>query len=196
MNTSFFSSLKPALSSNQFSLTPFSTTYLKQVNSLLDVAFGTDRYNKSSYKLRENCQNIADLNYVIAHNKPNGITQIAATIAFWQMDISGKKALLLGPLAVHEDFQGQRLGQYLMVETIKKAIEKAKTNQWQFIILIGDLDYYAKIGFQRVPEGALDYPQPTDPKRILYLDIATNGLLSLMSQSTLPMQMNAHISKG
>lgn len=190
MNPIFLSSLTAALPSNQLSLAAFKPTYLEQVNGLLDAAFGADRRKKSSYKLRETCQDIPDLSHVILHNNPNKPNTIAATIAFWQMDVGGSKALLLGPLAVHDDFRGQGLGQYLMAATIAKAIDKAAASNWQFIILIGDLDYYAKIGFQRVPAGTLDYPQPTDPKRILYLDIASNGLQNLMLQTKLPMLLN------
>ena len=142
MNPILSSSLNSVIATNQLSLTSFKPLYVDQVSGLLDAAFGADRHNKSSYKLRETCQDIPELSQVVLHNDGDKPSIIAATIAFSQMQVGNAKALLLGPLAVDANFRGQGLGHYLMAATINQAIARdkvnAKADSWQFIILIGD----------------------------------------------------------
>lgn len=176
-----------ALSADQFSLIPYHQKFSTQVEQLLDAAFGVDRQQKSSYKLRETCQKIDDLSLILFDKDQ---TTLLASIAYWQLDIAGQKALLLGPLAVNPEYQGQGLGKYLMDETLKLAQKVAALRGWQFTILIGDLDYYQKSGFARVPLGAIDYPQPTDPKRVLFFEFEPNGLQKLIDNNSLPLRLN------
>lgn len=190
MNTTFFCSQNSAQATKQLSLMPYSASHADSVTQLLDRAFGVDRMQKSSYKLRETCQKIDDLCYILVQKLNNGDENILASIAYWALDVAGMPALLLGPLAVEPRCQGQGLGQRLMAETISLAAQQAQDKGWKFIILIGDLDYYAKIGFKRVPLGAIDYPQPTDLKRILYLEFNDGDLQKLMNDATLPLKLN------
>lgn len=178
------------LSVEQFSITPYCQKYDKQVNQLLDAAFGVDRLQKSSYKLRQSCVKIDDLSQLIMHKNQAGEDEILASIAYWQLDVAGQAALLLGPLAVNPIYQGKGLGKYLMDETLKMAQKMANLHGWKFTILIGDLDYYQKSGFKRVQLGAIDYPQPTDPKRILYYEFEQGSLQKLINKGALPLRLN------
>lgn len=171
----------------QINITAFCQLYDKPVNQLLDAAFGVDRQQKSSYKLRESCQKIDALSFVLLA-KDSG--EMLASIAYWQLDVAGEAALLLGPLAVNPTYQGQGLGKYLMDETLKLAKSMALQKGWKFTILIGDLDYYQKSGFKRVPLGAIDYPEPTDPLRVLCHEFEQGSLQNLINQHTLPLKLN------
>lgn len=187
MNHSPFCTLSADKISKQIILIPFCQKYDSQVNHLLDAAFGIDRHKKSSYKLRETCLKIDDLS-LVAIDKKSG--DILASIAYWQLKIAGEKALLLGPLAVNPTYQGQGLGKYLMDETLKLANKIAPLRGWKFTILIGDLDYYQKSGFQRVPFEVIDYPQPTDTNRVLYFEFEPNSLQLLIDEKPLPLRLN------
>ncbi|PCI86007.1 MAG: GNAT family N-acetyltransferase [Hyphomicrobiales bacterium] len=179
-----------ALSADQVSLTPYQAKYQEPVSQLLDAAFGVDRHNKSSYKLRETCEKIDDLSLIALHKNQNGDEVILASIAYWQLNVAGQSALLLGPLAVNPEFQGLGLGKKLMDETLSVAQKIASLRGWKFTILIGDLDYYKKSGFQRVPYGAIDYPPPTDPNRVLYFEFEQGSLQKLIDNAPLPLRLN------
>ncbi|MBL1420074.1 MAG: N-acetyltransferase [Alphaproteobacteria bacterium] len=179
-----------AVSADQVSLTPYQAKYQDQVSQLLDAAFGVDRHNKSSYKLRETCEKIDDLSLIALHKNQDGEEVILASIAYWKLNVAGQSALLLGPLAVNPDFQGLGLGKRLMDETLSLAQKIASLRGWKFTILIGDLDYYQKSGFQRVPHGAIDYPQPTDPNRVLYFEFEPGSLQKLIETVPLPLRLN------
>ncbi|MBL1240619.1 MAG: N-acetyltransferase [OCS116 cluster bacterium] len=179
-----------AISADQVSITPFQAKYQNQVSQLLDAAFGADRQQKSSYKLRESSVKIDDLSLIASQKNQNGEDVILASIAYWQLDVAGEAALLLGPLAVNPDFQGMGLGRRLMDETLSLAQKIAGLRGWKFTILIGDLDYYQKSGFQRVPHGAIDYPQPTDPNRVLYFEFEPHSLQQLIDNNDIPLRLN------
>jgi predicted N-acetyltransferase YhbS len=46
-------------------------------------------------------------------------------------------------------------------------------------VLVGDEPYYARVGFQRLPEGRLALPGPVDPKRFLYLELQDGALAAV-----------------
>lgn len=158
--------------------------------ALLDHAFGPDRLKKSSYKLRESSKSIDFLSHMIVHEKSNELDKMVATIAYSELDVSGVKALLLGPLAVDVDYQSMGFGKQLINETIAKAVVLAPKHGWAFVLLVGDLDYYLKCGFNQVQLGAIDYPKPTDPKRILYFEFEVGSLKKLIDNSKLPLKLN------
>ncbi|NRA86661.1 MAG: N-acetyltransferase [Rhizobiales bacterium] len=179
-----------ANSLDEFIISPYNHEYNKAVTQLLNNAFGENRLKKSSYKLRETCKKIDSLSYVILADNTAKDIKILASIEYWQLNVAGAKALLLGPLAVDPASQGLGLGRKIIEDSLKLARELSAKNAWSFVILIGDLDYYAKCGFKRVPLAAIDYPKPTDPNRILYLEFKTGSLNKLIESSNLPLLLN------
>ena len=86
--------------------------------------------------------------------------------------MEGKKlSLLIGPIAIHPTFQGEGLGAYLINHTIKVS----KKYGWKRAILIGDIDYYKSFGFFQQNKNKIDFPPPTDSKRILLLELENNS---------------------
>ena len=144
------------------------------VESLLDLSFAPGREALSSYRPRDGILPVAEL-CLIARDL-NGI--IGGSIRFWPIQIGSKKAkaLLLGPIAVHPTRQGEGVGG----ELIRSALELAKNDGWTRIVLIGDEIYYQKFGFKK--SGFLSFPPPTNPDRLLYLELKSGAFKGVNGQ--------------
>jgi predicted N-acetyltransferase YhbS len=140
------------------------------IEHLLDLCFGITRRTKTSYRLREGSAAVPGLSRVVR----DPAVGIAGAISYWPLAIGalGTKALLLGPLAVHPERQNLGIGLALMQETLAEA----KSQGHRLVLLVGDLPYYARVGFARVGEGKLLFPGPVDPARLLYLDLQAGAL--------------------
>src|SRR5262245_5136525 len=153
-----------------FSLEPCAPGDHDGIERLLDSCFGLARRTKTSYRLREGEEAIAGLSFLARTDK----VALAGVISYWRVFIgqSGVSALLLGPLAVHPNLQGQGIGRALMKHTL--ALAKARSER--LVILVGDEPYYARVGFRKVPEGRLVMPGHVDPHRLLYLELVEGAL--------------------
>ena len=138
-----------------------------EVETLLGTCFGDARFGLSSYQLRVDCEPVSRLCFVARDE--NNI--LAGVIRFWDVSVGGETCLLLGPIGVHPTRQGEGLGALLM----HRGISEAKNMGWGHILLIGDLSYYARFGFSRI-KTPIDYPQPTDPRRILGMSFYDDNL--------------------
>jgi predicted N-acetyltransferase YhbS len=140
------------------------------IEHLLDLAFGISRRTKTSYRLREGNAPAEGLSFVVRDTELG----VVGAISYWPLAIGarGTRALLLGPLVVHPARQNLGIGKQLMAETL--AI--AKQLGHRLVLLVGDAPYYARVGFTQVPEGKLLFPGPTDPKRLLHLDLESGAL--------------------
>ena len=140
------------------------------IETLLDISFGIDRRLKTSYRLREGNTAVGDLSLVVRDDKVG----IAGSISFWPVAIGklGTAGLLLGPLVVNPERQNLGVGLALMEEGLRRA----KMAGHKLVILVGDVPYYARVGFQKLPEGQLLMPGPVNPERFLYLELAEGAL--------------------
>ena len=144
------------------------------VDALLDIAFGPDRMKKTAYRLREGVAPVEGLSFVA---KKDG--ELVGTIRFWPIVIKTESrpqrlvpALLLGPIAVEPSLKGQGIGIGLM----RTGIAAAKGLGAKIIVLVGDLDYYNRVGFSREPALGLRMPGPVDPNRLLALELEPGAL--------------------
>ncbi len=139
------------------------------IENLLDLVFSPSRINLSSYSLREKIPKVKTLCFVVKSSDGS----IIGVIRSWPILIGKKKklSLLIGPIAIHPTFQGEGLGTYL----INHSIKTAKKYGWKRAILIGDIDYYKSFGFFQQNENKIDFPSPTDSKRILLLELENNS---------------------
>lgn len=129
-----------------------------ELNFLLDTSFGPGRLARTAERLREGNLAVADY----AHTARRAAGDLVGTISYWPIAIGDKVGLLLGPLAVHPDMQGQGVGQDLM----RASLQTIDADRFAFVLLVGDLPYYEKAGFIIAPE-AVAMPGPVDPKRLL-----------------------------
>ena len=157
------------------------------IEQLLDIAFGIDRRVKTSYRLREGSTPADGLSLVVRDAEVG----VAGAISFWPLAIgkAGIPALLLGPLVVHPKRQNIGVGLALMQE----GLARAKARGHRFVILVGDAPYYARVGFQKLPEGKLVLPGPVNPDRFLFVELA-QGALSEAHGLVLPPHRFAEIS--
>lgn len=128
-----------------------------EVEALLDRIFGPDRRRKTSYRYRDGLPPLAELCYV-AHA---GAALVGA-IRFWPLWLDALPALLLGPLAIDPERQGQGIGRALTQATLALA----EGMGWRLVFLVGDPEYYARHGFAVAPA---EIVMPGEsPRRLLY----------------------------
>ncbi|MCA3559861.1 MAG: N-acetyltransferase [Aestuariivirga sp.] len=150
------------------------------IELLLDLAFGSGRRGKTTYRLREANSPVPGLSLV---TRDKGV-DVSGTISFWPLAIGDKRspALLLGPLAVHPDRQGLGIGLSLMQE----GLARARAQGHGLVLLVGDEPYYAKVGFAKLPEGLISLPGPVDPARFLYLELTPGALRGVQGLAQAP----------
>ena len=136
---------------------------LKNIEKLLDEAFGPGRYARTAYRYREKHNLISEYSYIYQDNK-----QLLASISFSQIFINNiNKGLLLGPLAIKPGHDGKGYG-VALVETTIKLIKKSK--KYNFIVLVGDIDYYRRFNFKQISQ-PLNLVGPVNPNRVLILSL-------------------------
>jgi predicted N-acetyltransferase YhbS len=135
--------------------------------ALLNAGFGPSRFRKTSEKLRANRVPAFAFTAVDAQGK------VIGTVRLWNI-IAGSAgpALLLGPLAVDCDAQGQGLGAALMAT----AIAAATAAGHESILLVGDQPYYARFGFSQGLTRSLHLPGPVERSRFLGLELTEQAL--------------------
>ena len=130
-----------------------------EVEALYDLCFAPGRTALSSYRLREGVATVAALCLVMRDEDKT----IAAAIRFWPAEVDGADILLLGPIAVHPTRQGEGLGGLL----INESLAEARRLGWERVLLVGDVPYYSRFGFEKLTDVVM--PPPTNPDRILGL---------------------------
>lgn len=136
--------------------------------ALLDAAMGEGRRRKSSERLRARRVPAKGLSFIAE----DGAGRIVGTVRLWHVLAGATPALLLGPLAVCGDMQGEGVGGKLM----RRAIAEASFRGHGAILLVGDAPYYARFGFSADVTGALDMPGPVDRARFLGLELRPGAL--------------------
>ena len=155
---------------NSFPVENTKATDQPLIEQLLDIAFGIDRRVKTSYRLREGSAPAQGLSLAVR----DADVGLAGSISFWPLVIgnAGTPALLLGPLVVHPERQNIGVGLALMQE----GLARAKAMGHKFVILVGDAPYYARVGFQKLPEGQFILPGPVNLDRFLYVELIAGAL--------------------
>ena len=133
-----------------------------QIEKLDERAFGPGRYARTAFRLREAVPPDLSLSFVarvgtllVGANRMTGIL------------VGETPALLLGPLTVEPAFRSQGVGEKLM----SHSLDAARAAGHGLVLLVGDLDYYSRVGFSRVPRGKITMPGPVDPDRLLYREL-------------------------
>jgi predicted N-acetyltransferase YhbS len=147
------------------SLIPESPAHAEAIERLLDAAFGANRQQKTSYRLREGVAPVPGLSWVVVDDHSN---DLLATIRYWPVQIGGiHPALLLGPIAVDASRRGEGWGGLLMHTTL----ERARLAGHSRVLLVGDAPYYGRFGFTRAVTTALTLPGPVELSRFLGLEL-------------------------
>ncbi|QCI64323.1 GNAT family N-acetyltransferase [Phreatobacter stygius] len=144
--------------------------------ALLDVAFGADRREKTSERLREGRRPADGL--ALAATSAD---RLVGTVRLWNVTLGpGRPALLLGPIAVDPALRSAGIGGRLMNE----AVARAAALGHRAIVLVGDEPYYRRFGFSTARMDKLWLPGPVDRARLLgreLVDGALDGVRGLVS---------------
>jgi len=133
-----------------------------QIEKLEERAFGPGRYARTAYRLREGVEPDRSLSFVARVG-----TLLVGANRMTPILIGPTQALLLGPLTVEPAFRSQRVGETL----VKYSLDAAREAGHGLVLLVGDEDYYARLGFTRVPRDKITMPGPVDPDRLLYCEL-------------------------
>ena len=129
-----------------------------EAERLVDRAFGPGRYAKSAERLREHNHFIPELSYVAREGG-----RMVGTVRLWPVRIGEAKALLLGPIAVDPAARRRGLGAALAGRACTAAAEAGHER----IVLVGDLGFFERTGFEALEPGRIRLPGPADPRRVL-----------------------------
>ena len=141
------------------------------IDQLVERSFGPGRYAKSAYRLREGVHPEPGLSFVAIED-----ATLRGSVRFWPVYVGCAPALLLGPLAVENAQRGRGMGIALM----NRGIEEARRLSHRAIILVGDLPYYSRVGFQPLKRASVQFPGPVDPARVLGLGLQDGALGTLV----------------
>lgn len=133
-----------------------------QILALTDRAFGPGRYVKTAERLREGCKPLENMSFVALKGE-----QVIASVRLWSVVVRDEEAeqyetiAFLGPIVVDSAFRSGGLGKRL----IGLSLDAAKAAGLTAVLLIGDADYFAPLGFERAK--GIVMPGPVDPRRVL-----------------------------
>ena len=149
---------------NDLSLTILAETPndARAIERLHERTFGPGRFVLSAYRLREDVGHLLDLSFTAWIG-----TLLVGSVRQLPICIGDTPALLLGPLTVEPPFRARGIGRVLL----DRAKDEARAKGHRLIVLVGDEDYYRRVGFKRVPKGTVTMPGPVDPSRVLVAEL-------------------------
>lgn len=144
------------------SFAPFSIADEAAVEKLDERAFGPGRFARTAYRLREGVASDRGLSFTARIG-----TLLVGANRMTPILVGDAPALLLGPLTVEPAFRSQGVGETL----VRRSLDAAREAGHALVLLVGDADYYARLGFSPVARGRIVMPGPVDPERLLYCEL-------------------------
>ncbi|MGI9425512.1 MAG: GNAT family N-acetyltransferase [Hyphomicrobiaceae bacterium] len=155
---------------------PTMVSDLAAVSALHANVFGPGRFARTAYRVRENARKVSPFCRVARRDG-----RFIATVSFTPLIIDNQRGvLMLGPVAVDRNHANQGYGRQLIADGLAAAAAAGV----HAIVLVGDLDYFGRLGFQVVPPGQLIFPGPVDPSRILASELIDGALENFRGQIT------------
>ena len=150
---------------NDLSLTilPETLNDAQAIERLHERTFGPGRFALSAYRLREHVDHLLDLSFTARIG-----TLMVGSVRQLPICIGDTNALLLGPLTVEPPFRKRGVGRALL----DRALGDAKAKGHRLVLLVGDEDYYNRVGFKRGPKRRATMPGPVDYNRLLVAELA------------------------
>ncbi|MBU1175025.1 MAG: N-acetyltransferase [Alphaproteobacteria bacterium] len=129
------------------------------VDLLQALAFGPGRFARAAFRVRERFPVDAHLGLIA---EIGGVR--VSSVMMTPISVGGINGYLLGPLATDPVYRNRGAGKALVREVTRRALAR---REGRFVMLVGDPPYYMPLGFQPTSHGAITFPGPVDPKRIL-----------------------------
>jgi len=151
------------------SIVPLAQVAPGDLETLLDSVFGPDRHARTAYRVREGTQWLPALSFAALDEA----SWLVATIQAWPAALTDPKGrahplLMIGPVAVLREHQGEGYGKALMMALIASVDDPATAGPAplpQF--LIGDPEYYSRFGFCAEHTAGWRLPGPFEQRRLL-----------------------------
>ena len=156
----------PITAPSPFQLSPEEAWHDPAVLALHALVFGPGRYARTAYRVREAIGHHRDLSFVARRDG-----RLVGAVWQTRVEMAGVPGVLLGPIAVHPDAQGEGLGMRLLAA----ALDRARAAGAAWVVLVGDAPYYQRFGFTPVPPGKIVWPGPVDPARVLAVVFSAEG---------------------
>ncbi len=143
--------------------------------ALLDRAFGPGRHLKTSARMRAGRLPAEGL-ALVARDVDTGA--IVGSVRLWSVVLGdgiegdAREALMLGPIGVDRQAQGQGVGSKLMRHVLAEAAFRGHAA----VILVGDPEYYERFGFDGRLVAELRLPGPVEQRRFLGLELKPGAL--------------------
>ncbi len=150
-----------------------------RIDALVAACFGPDRHQKTVYRFREDVAPIPELSFVVRNGR-----EVEGSIRFWPVVIGAQEipAVLLGPLCISPERQGQGIGRALMRHSLYAATRLGH----RICVLVGDKAYYEPFGFHNAPAAGLELPGWVDPERFQVMELmpgAMRGVSGMVAKS-------------
>ncbi len=143
------------------------------VEALLDAAFGSDRFGRTAYRIRQGVDAVPELSFAMAQDGALVGTIQCWPVAHRSLDGVVTPLVMVGPVAVRPDVQRGGHGRLLMAHMLAAA----ETGADGALMMIGDPEYYGRFfGFDADATGAWDLPGPYERRRLLARAVNGHGL--------------------
>jgi predicted N-acetyltransferase YhbS len=137
------------------SVQPEAAADAEEVAALIDAAFGPGRLAKTAERVREASSPVCGL--VVREGG-----RVVGSVRLCRIAVGCEPALFLGPIAVDAAARGGGLGAAL----VEAALRCAGTEGVAGVLLVGDLPYFSRFGFDVLQDARM--PGPVDPRRLLW----------------------------
>lgn len=154
---------------NTASIIPLAAVPEPMIEELLDRVFGADRHARTAYRIRAGMDWLTALSFAAL----DADDLLVATIQCFPVALVDAQAralplIMVGPVAVLPERQGEGFGQGLMAAMLDAEARLAADGQVPFAqVLIGDADYYGRWGFSSAMTAGWQCPGPYEPQRLL-----------------------------
>jgi predicted N-acetyltransferase YhbS len=132
------------------------------IERLYERTFGPGRYARTAYRIREELEHRRELSFTARIG-----TLLVGSVRQTPIRIGSTSALLLGPLTIEPPFRRHGIGKAL----VERALAAAREHGHRLVVLVGDVPYYGRCGFARIPKGQVTMPGPVDPARLLIAEL-------------------------
>lgn len=157
-------------------LDPLGTRGADAIDALLDAAFGAERRGRTAYAIRRGMAWLTGLSYAAVDT---GTDEMLGLLQSWPVALhaaDGAQAplVMVGPVAVLPDHQGEGVGRLLMDRLIEDVDGGRTTDP---LMMIGDPEYYGRFwGFTADATAHWEAPGPVERRRLLARPSARSGL--------------------
>lgn len=129
------------------------------IDELQAIAFGPGRFARTAFRIRERFPIDKSLSLIA---EVDGTA--CGSVWMTPISIGGINGYMLGPLATHPNYRKLGAGKMLAREVTRRALARG---EGKFVMLVGDRDYYCPLGWAPTTLGAIVFPGPVDPSRVL-----------------------------